>query len=102
MESRKLGPTQGHAAVATCRPFPGRGVTSCASMLFTKWLTNFSVPIDFGFNEENQNLAALLRLAGKALYIIANLAPCIDMLVRNISMWSIGIILLIRELRCML
>ena len=27
VESRKLGPTQGHAAVATCRPFPGRGVT---------------------------------------------------------------------------
>ena len=27
MESGKLGPTQGHAAVATCRPFPGRGVT---------------------------------------------------------------------------
>ena len=30
MESRKLGPTQGHAAVATCRPFPGRGVTLLA------------------------------------------------------------------------
>ena len=27
MEPKKLGPTRGHAAVATCRPFPGRGVT---------------------------------------------------------------------------
>ena len=27
MEPGKLGPTRGHAAVVTCRPFPGRGVT---------------------------------------------------------------------------
>ena len=27
MEPGKLGPNRGHAAVATCRPFSGRGVT---------------------------------------------------------------------------
>ena len=27
MELGKLGPTQGHVPIATCRPFSGRGVT---------------------------------------------------------------------------
>ena len=65
------------------------------AMLLMKWLTNFSpkslkVLIDLGGNEENQDLAAFFRVAGKALHMMASPAPCMDMLVQNISKWSMG------------
>ena len=60
-----------------------------------KWLTNFSpkslkVLMDLGGNEENQDLTAFFKVVGKALHIMALSAPCMDMLVWNISRWSMG------------
>ena len=53
--------------------------------------------IDFGFNEKNQDLAVFLSVVGKALHVIASFAPFIDMFVRNILMWSIGLIVLLYD-----
>ena len=65
------------------------------AMLLTKWLTNFShkslkVQMDLGGNEENQDLAAFFKVVGKSLHRMASPAPWMDMLVRNISRWSMG------------
>ena len=52
------------------------------------------MPIDLGDSEENQDLAAFFRVAGKALHMIASPALYPYMLVRNISRWSMGSVVL--------
>ena len=64
-------------------------------MLLMKWLTNFSpkslkVEMDLGGREENQDLATFFGVVGKALHRMASSAHWINMLVRNISRWSMG------------
>ena len=54
----------------------------------------FQVLEDVGGNKENQDLSALFRVLGKALNMITSTTPCMDMLVRNISKWSMGSVVL--------
>ena len=67
-----------------------------------KWLMNFSpnflnMLIDLGSNDVKQDLATFYRVARKTLYVMASSALWIDMLVRNISRWSMGSTVLVYD-----
>ena len=55
MELEKLGSTRGRAAVVTCRPFPGRGVTTS---LVKKGARKITLSIGDGANDVSMIQAA--------------------------------------------